>query len=293
MRVSRFPPYLRKSLLACGSDHRVKKQLERLNLSTVCQSARCPNRNECFSKGTATFMLLGEICTRDCRFCAVNPGKPAKPEPSEPRNIALAVKNLDLKYVVLTSVTRDDLPDGGALHFFRTIKAIHSETPLAKIEALVPDFMGNLPSLKKALSANIDVLNHNVETVPRLYPKVRPGARYKRSLELLENASRIDPSIVTKSGLMLGMGETPSELMECMKDLRRVNCKILTLGQYLPPGKKYYPLHEYIPPEKFDEYRDLALSLGFVSVVSGPFVRSSYNARKAWEKNLSEKKEKL
>jgi len=252
--------------------------MKNLHLNTVCREARCPNRVECFNRGTATFLIMGDTCTRRCRFCNVNKGKPQPLDKEEPRHVAEAVKALGLKYVVITSVTRDDLPDGGAAHFASVIRKVREIDPGVGIEVLIPDFQGDSDSLNTVLDARPDVLNHNVETVSRLYEAVRPGAVYERSLELLARAKTINPSIKTKSGLMVGLGETDAELYGVFADLRKAGCDLLTIGQYLAPTKEHYPVADYILPEKFEEYRAKALEMGFLDAASGPLVRSSYKA---------------
>ena len=247
-------------------------------LSTVCESARCPNRGECFSVRTATFLILGEVCTRGCAFCAVARGRPGPPEEDEPERLALAVAELGLDHVVVTSVTRDDLPDGGASHFGRVVTALRKTCPGVKVELLVPDFAGSDAALAVVVAARPDVLAHNVETVPRLYPRVRQGAVYERSLHLLRRAKALDGSLPTKSGLMLGLGETEYELFDALRDLRQVGCDILTLGQYLQPTPRQLPVAEFVSPDRFEEYGHRARELGFLHVASAPMVRSSYHA---------------
>jgi lipoyl synthase len=257
------------------------KTLELINkqdLNTVCISGNCPNRYECFSCGTATFMVLGDICTRNCRYCNIKSGQPKAVDPLEPERIGEAVKKLKLKYAVLTQVTRDDLPDGGAGHLAETIKAIRSLSPDSKIEILISDLGGNFLSLKKALSARPDVLNHNIETVPRLFPALRPQGNYLRSLAIIKKVKNIDKSIASKSGLMLGLGETKDEITNTMKDLRRFGCDIITLGQYLQPSPDHAELKKYYTPDEYAELKLEAENLGFKKVFSGPMVRSSYRA---------------
>jgi len=249
--------------------------LGELGLSTVCTSARCPNKGECFSRGTATFMILGEVCTRNCGFCAVASGSGAPVNPDEPLAVASACAEMGIRHAVVTSVTRDDLPDGGAGQFAEVRRAIRSLDRGITVELLVPDFRGDWSSLDTVLSAEPDVLNHNVETVPRLYPHVRSGADYQRSLDLLARAA---DKTTTKSGLMVGLGETRTELTEVMGDLSSVGCKILTVGQYLAPSNDHLPVERYLEPMGFDEIRDEAIAMGFSAVASGPFVRSSYRA---------------
>lgn len=247
-------------------------------LNTVCQEARCPNIGECFNRGTATFMILGDTCTRACGFCAVTSGHPAPIDWTEPARLAAAVEHLNLAYVVVTSVNRDDTPDGGAQIFASCIELIRRRRPETAVEVLIPDFVGNWDALGTVLSARPTVLNHNVETVQRLYPRVRFQARYERSLELLQRASEWSPRIPTKTGFMLGLGEERDEISELLNDLRRVNVDLLTVGQYLRPSTKHLPVVRYVPPEEFDSIREEALSLGFRHVESGPMVRSSYHA---------------
>lgn len=248
-----------------------------LRLETVCESARCPNRTECWSKQTATFMILGNVCTRPCGFCSVPKGKTETVQADEPQRVAEAAARLGLKYVVITSVTRDDLPDGGAEHFVRCIEAVRERTQ-ARIEVLTPDFRGNRQAISRVIAARPDVFNHNTETVPRLYHRVRRNAAYQRTLDLLAQVRAEAPEMKTKSGLMLGLGETRDELLEVCSDLRAVDCDMLTLGQYLQPSPEHLPVERYVPPEEFEELGELMRKLGFSMVASGPFVRSSYHA---------------
>jgi lipoic acid synthetase len=236
---------------------------------------------ECFGKGTATFMILGDTCTRNCRFCAVSSGEPQPVDEDEPRRLAIAVERLSLKHVVITSVTRDDLPDGGAGHFVSVIEELHRATPETTVEVLTPDFQGDESALKAVMLSRPDIFNHNLETVPRLYSTVRPMADYRRSLNVLEKAKEIDPDMITKSGVMLGLGETRAEVSEVMRDLRDVSCDILTVGQYLRPSEAHLEIKEYICPEVFSEIGEEARDLRFSYVASGPFVRSSFNAAEA------------
>lgn len=247
-------------------------------LHTVCQSARCPNIWECFSGRIATFLILGDRCTRACGFCAISHGLPHPPDPEEPQRVADAAGEMGLEYVVVTSVTRDDLPDGGSGLFVETIRNIRRRIPDAKVEVLIPDFMGNQESLRRVLDAQPDVLNHNLETAAPLYGMVRPQASYGRSLDLLRQASAYNNRVVTKSGLMLGIGESDDDILKTLADLRDVNCTSLTMGQYLQPSGRHLPVHRYISPETFETLRQKALDLGFRHVASGPFVRSSYHA---------------
>jgi lipoic acid synthetase len=274
----RLPAWLRKPETAFVALHEIKRELRRLELHTVCESARCPNIHECFRRGTATFMILGDRCTRGCGFCAVPKARhPAPPDPNEPAHVAQMARAMNLRHVVVTSVNRDDLPDGGAVHFAETIRAIRAALPAATIEVLTPDFLGDLDAVTTVLEARPDVFNHNVETVPRLYPRVRPQARYERSLAVLEFAARNGGTLV-KSGLMVGLGERCEEVEEVLRDLRRCGVSIVTIGQYLQPTRRNLPVAEYVPPERFEAYRETGLRLGFRAVFSGPFVRSSYMA---------------
>lgn len=254
-----------------------------LSLHTVCESAHCPNIGECFSQGALTFMILGGICTRNCKFCAVDKGKAKELDSKEPFNIAQAVEKLTLDYVVITSVTRDDLSDGGASVFADTVFEIRKKNSSVKIELLIPDFKGSASSIKIIVDARPDVIGHNIETVPRLYKKARPMASYRQSLNVLKKIKEMDSSIFTKSAILLGMGESWKETIQTMKELKDVNCDILTIGQYLSPSKEHLEVERFISPEEFEEYKNMALALGFGSVASGPFVRSSYNARKLFE----------
>jgi lipoic acid synthetase len=248
-----------------------------LRLETVCDSAKCPNRTECWSRQTATFMILGNVCTRPCGFCSVPRGKTEALELDEPERVAEAAKRLGLSYVVITSVTRDDLADGGADHFYRCVLAVREATG-AKVEVLTPDFKGNRTAISRVIAAQPDVFNHNTETVPRLYHRVRRNAEYQRTLDLLAQVKAEAPAMPTKSGLMLGLGETTEEILQVCADLRAAGCDMLTLGQYLQPTPEHLPVERYVPPEEFDELGELARKLGFSMVASGPFVRSSYHA---------------
>ncbi len=277
-----LPSWIRKKVPAPQSLREMKELLRSLRLHTVCEEAGCPNLGECFSQKTATFMILGDRCTRSCSFCGVKKENPTPPDPEEPRNIARAVEKLRLEYVVITSVTRDDLADGGASQFALTIKEIKERSDGIPIEVLVPDFNGSLAALGQIIEAGPHVLNHNLETLRRLYPEVRPGADYLHSLGLLREGKRLDPDIYTKSGLMLGLGETREEVAGVMRDLRGAGCDILTIGQYLRPSSQNIPVKEYIAPEKFREYEQIGKSLGFLAVASSPFVRSSYRAHQIW-----------
>jgi lipoic acid synthetase len=272
------PPWLKKRIPPMQDLIRVKSILDEASLHTVCEEARCPNLGECFSKGTATVLILGRICTRNCGFCAVEHGVPVLPDDEEPEKVAQAVKKMGLQYVVITSVTRDELIDGGASHFAKTIQAIRALERKIKVEILIPDFKGVLASLETVLKEKPDVLNHNIETILRLYPKVRPQADYKRSLNLLKKSKEICPHILTKSGFMLGLGETEEEVLDLLQDLREVGCDFLTIGQYLQPRPDRLPVIRYIPPEEFEEYKKIGERMGFKAVASAPFVRSSFHA---------------
>jgi lipoic acid synthetase len=257
--------------------------LKRLSLDTICQSALCPNQGECFAQRTATFLIMGNICTRNCRFCNVRKGQVSQLDSSEPGKVAEAVQILKLRHAVITSVTRDDLPDGGAIHFVKTITAIRQVSPQATIEILIPDFRGSSDSLQMVVDASPEVIGHNVETIPRLYNNVRPIADYKQSLALLAAIKTMNRKIITKSGLMLGLGEERNEVIEVMQDLHEVHCDILTIGQYLPPSHKHVPSARYVKPSEFEEFHGLALEMGFSAVASSPFVRSSFNAKRMYE----------
>ncbi|HHY80947.1 MAG TPA: lipoyl synthase [Thermoanaerobacter sp.] len=257
--------------------NRMEAFLKSMSLNTVCQSANCPNMGECFARKTATFMIMGNICTRNCRFCAVEKGHPQPLDEDEPRRVAEAAQKLGLKHVVVTCVTRDDLPDGGASHFAKTIYEL-KKLPGVTVEVLVSDFMGKEESIAKVVEAKPDIINHNIETVPRLYSKVRPKADYSRSLNLLKKSKELDPYILTKSGIMVGLGETEEEVIQVMKDLRSVDCDMMTIGQYLRPSAKHIEVAEYVTPQQFERYEEIGYELGFKYVASGPLVRSSYHA---------------
>jgi lipoic acid synthetase len=277
------PRWLKRKLPSGPEYESVRALLKKSRLHTVCQEAKCPNIWECFSRGTSTFLIMGPSCTRNCRFCAVAHGSPAYPDPGEPERVAEAAQIMELSYVVITSVTRDDLPDGGAGHFAKTIREIRKRMPETFAEVLVPDFKGDFNALQTVMKAHPDVLNHNLETVPRLYASARPGALYRRSLDLLKQAKQIDPAIPTKSGLMLGLGEASEEIEKTLQDLLDSGCSLLTLGQYLQPTRKHLPVERFIPPEEFDHWKETALEMGFSGVASGPFVRSSYHAKELFQ----------
>ena len=279
--AARPPAWIRERKLRLSQLHEVRSVMRRNGLHTVCEEARCPNRGECFSRGTATFLLLGDICTRACGFCDIANGKPIAVDPLEPWRVRAAVQEMGLRFVVLTSVDRDDLADGGASHFAETIRAVRSLDPPPGIEVLTPDFRGRLESLRIVLAEEPDVFNHNVETVPRLYARVRRGARLDRSLELLAAAKDYRPSQTTKSGLMVGLGEREDEVADLLARMRRAGVDIVTIGQYLRPSLENLPVSEYVDPRVFDRYRVMGEGLGFRHVFSGPFVRSSYHAEEA------------
>ena len=276
MKIQRKPEWLRKKV-NLGEQLHMRHMLGELSLNTVCQQALCPNISECFSCGQATFLILGTNCTRQCSFCNVEKNVPLQVDVDEPDRIAEAVVRLKLTHVVITSPTRDDLPDGGASHYFATVTSIKNASPATRIEVLIPDFLGNRQSLETIIGSKPDIIAHNVETVPRLY-HVRSGADYRRSLQLLKDCHELASFISSKSGIMLGMGEEESEVVQVIDELRGASCTYLSIGQYLSPSKKHYPVQEYIQPEVFARLRDLALKAGFSHVESGPYVRSSYHA---------------
>lgn len=277
----RLPLHLRKNRGSPGLIHAIKKILRENGVSTVCEEARCPNIGECFAEPTATFLLLGDVCTRRCTFCAVAKGVPLPPDPGEPGRVAEAARRLGLSHVVLTSVTRDDLPDGGAGHFAVTVREIRRMLPHAGIEVLTPDFRGALDETDRIIREGVDIFNHNLETVPRLYPRVRPQADYKRSMRLIDYVKRggAPRPITAKSGLMLGLGEETEEVIHVMRDLRSAGCDIITIGHYLRPGRGQKGIHRHVRPDEFDDYRAMGKEMGFAVVLSGPLVRSSYHAR--------------
>jgi lipoic acid synthetase len=281
------PPWLKVRFPSGPEYEQTRRLIREQRLHTVCQEACCPNMFECFSKHTATFLILGDHCTRDCAFCAVKHGPLQPPDPEEPMRVAKAAADMGLSYVVVTSVTRDDLPDGGAAQFSMTVAALRRIIPDVRVEVLIPDFQGSSDALSVVLSARPDILNHNIETVPRLYPKVRPHAGYERSLRLLKSAAHNKPRIPTKSGLMLGLGETDEEVQLVLSDLRRASCGLLTLGQYLQPTPQHLPVERYVTPEEFANWRTIALEMGFEEAVSGPFVRSSFQAEETFWKSRS------
>ncbi|TDB39501.1 MAG: lipoyl synthase [Actinobacteria bacterium] len=276
--AKRMPEWMKRPIAREGSYDSVKELMERLELHTVCQSAKCPNQGECFASGTATFLIMGDACTRGCRFCAVDTRQPAPLDPEEPSRLAEAVLALRIKHAVITTVTRDDLPDGGAAHFVAVIEAVRGVSPGTRIEVLTSDFGGRFESVDTVADALPDVFNHNLETVPRLYAEVRPGAVYERSLAVLERVKSRHPEMPTKSGLMLGLGETHDEVVAVMRDLRASGCDMITLGQYLRPSAKHLPVAEFVTPGEFEALAAEAETLGFCAVASAPFVRSSYHA---------------
>jgi len=278
---NRKPDWLKIKVSTGANRQKVEEILKRLSLHTVCEQAGCPNIGECFCNRTATFMILGNLCTRNCTFCQVLKGQPQPVDPLESGHVAQAVQELNLKHVVVTSVTRDDLPDGGSGHFAKVIEAIQIRCPGVTIEVLIPDFQGDFDSLKTVIAAKPTVINHNIETVERLYPQVRPMANYNRSLELLKRTKFVDPEIKTKSGLMVGLGDTYDEVMKTMHDLRLTGCDFLTIGQYLAPSKLHHPVVEYVHPDIFEKYKAEAQAMGFSYIAAGPFVRSSYHAGEA------------
>ncbi len=280
-RTKRLPTWLRRPLAQPGQYKAVEGLLGELRLNTVCQSAKCPNRGECFSSGTATFLIMGDACTRGCRFCAVETRQPAPLDDDEPRRVAEAARRMGLEHVVVTAVTRDDVADGGAAHFVAVIEALREGVPETTIEVLTSDFAGSMESVDLVVDARPDVFNHNLETVPRLYPEVRPGADYERSLHVLERAG--GRGVPTKSGLMLGLGESQDEVLGVMRDLRQVGCELLTMGQYLRPSAEHLPVAEFVEPEVFTRLAREGRRMGFASVASAPFVRSSYHAREMVE----------
>ncbi|MCX6353319.1 MAG: lipoyl synthase [Candidatus Aureabacteria bacterium] len=273
------PPWINKKirLKDCRGTEAV---LDQFNVNTVCQKALCPNRGECFASGHATFLILGPVCTRNCGFCGVSKGKPSGVDASEPRRIAMAAKSLNYRHCVITSVTRDDLADGGSGIFAETVLSLREELPHCRIEILIPDFSGDLIALHTVVRANPDIIGHNIETVPRLYKEIRSGSSYERSLQVLETIKKLDNGMYTKSGIMLGMGERRGELLDVFDDLAGVRCDFLSLGQYLSPGPDRHPVKDYIRPRTFDYYKEKALERGLKFVMSAPYVRSSYNAYK-------------
>jgi lipoic acid synthetase len=283
-----LPPWFKQKLAGPSIMSTMQGLLNELSLHTICESAHCPNIGRCFSEGTATFLILGDVCTRRCTFCAVKKGYPSPVDEDEPRHLLEAVEKLDLSYVVITSVTRDDLVDGGASQFVRTIKLLHENRYGTIVEVLIPDFGGSVESIKSVVEAYPEVINHNIETVPRLYPEVRPGADYHRSLELLFMVKKLNPEMVTKSGLMLGLGETRAEVIAVMSDLKEASCDLLTIGQYLQPSPQHHSTVRFVLPEKFAEYESIAKDMGFAQSASAPLVRSSFKAAQLYTKVKSQ-----
>ena len=278
-RPLRMPEWLRRQIPRGPEVNRARRVVDHWGLHTVCESAACPNRLECYSDGKLTFMILGDTCTRNCAYCKVNTGRPLPPDQSEPQRLANAAKELGLQYVVITSVCRDDLSDGGASQFAATVETLHTRNPNGLVEVLIPDFRASMADLRTVLSARPAVLNHNIETVPRLYPYVRQQGKYDWAIELLGRAKDISPETPTKSGLMLGLGETRDEVIVALEDLRRVKCDVVTLGQYVRPSLNHWPVHRYVTPEEFAEYEAIGRHMGFRYVASGPLVRSSFMAK--------------
>lgn len=277
-KIQRRPEWLKVRLPSGETYSEINRLLKSSRLNTVCKEANCPNIGECFNQRTATFLILGDVCTRGCRFCNVTKGLTNPVDYEEPERVAQAVKEMGLRHVVVTSVTRDDLHDGGAGVYVQTISMIRKHNPESTVEVLIPDFKGSIESLNAVLNESPDILNHNIETVPRLYKVVRPGAIYEQSLYLLEHVKKVRQDILTKSGIMLGLGEELKEVLEVMADLREAGCEILTIGQYLSPGKRHLPVERYYHPDEFDELKKKGLELGFSHIESGPLVRSSYHA---------------
>ncbi len=288
--MDKKPQWLKKKIRLDNKNiSAIKNLIDSSRLHTVCQSAKCPNIFECFSKRTATFMLMGDTCTRNCGFCGVNSGRPLPLDKEEPKKIASAVKEMNLLYAVITSVTRDDLDDGGASHFAETVKAIKKINPNTRIECLIPDFEGNKKNLETLLSEELDVLNHNIETIKQNYSRARSSADYNRSLKLLKNAKEIRSDIYTKSGFMLGLGENTEQILKLLKDLKESEVDIITIGQYLSPSKDNIAISKYYTPEEFKEIENTAIKIGFTAVAAGPFVRSSYGAELVLDKALENK----
>lgn len=272
------PDWLKVRVPGGETFQEVKGLVRNYNLHTVCEEARCPNIGHCWEKKSATFLILGDTCTRSCGFCAIKTGRPETLDPMEPIHVAEAIRILGLRHAVITSVNRDELPDGGARHFAQTIRSARLRCPETILEVLIPDFEGNPESLRKVVDAKPDVVNHNLETVSRLYPQVRPQAKYRRSLELLKRVKEMDPTLGTKSGIMVGLGERDEEVLELMKDLRESDCDVMTIGQYLRPSLDHLPVIEYVHPEKFSYFREKGMEMGFLDVASAPLVRSSFHA---------------
>jgi len=291
--IKKKPEWIRSKIVDSQVFFQTKQIVNQNNLVTVCQEANCPNITECWSKKHATFMIMGDTCTRACAFCDVKTGKPTELDIFEPVKISNAVKNLNLKHVVITSVDRDDLKDGGSEHFYKVVKATRDKNPNTSIEVLTPDFLRKGEAYKKVLEADLDVFNHNIETVPRLYTKVRPGARYFASLELLKNAKKFNRKVFTKSGIMVGLGEVKEEIIQVMDDLRSADVDFITIGQYLQPSTKHHPLDRYYHPDEFKEFENIAKTKGFLLVSSSPLTRSSYHADEDFKKLQDARNKKL
>jgi lipoic acid synthetase len=291
--IKKKPNWIRSKIIDSQVFFQTKKVVNQNNLVTVCQEANCPNITECWSKKHATFMIMGDTCTRACAFCDVKTGKPIGLDIAEPLKISNAVKDLNLKHVVITSVDRDDLEDGGSEHFYKVVKATREKNPRTSIEVLTPDFLRKGDAYKKVLEADLDVFNHNIETVPRLYTKVRPGARYFASLELLKNAKALNKKVFTKSGIMVGLGETKEEVVQVMDDLRYAEVDFITIGQYLQPSVKHHPLDRYYHPDEFKEFENIAKTKGFLLVSSSPLTRSSYHADEDFRRLQDARNKKL
>ncbi len=291
--IKKKPDWIRSKIIDSQVFFQTKKVVHQNSLVTVCQEANCPNITECWSKKHATFMIMGDTCTRACAFCDVKTGKPNDLDIFEPLKISNAVKDLNLKHVVITSVDRDDLEDGGSEHFYKVVKATREKNPETSIEVLTPDFLRKGDAYKKVLEADLDVFNHNIETVPRLYTKVRPGARYFASLELLKNAKALNKKVFTKSGIMVGLGETKDEVIQVMDDLRSAEVDFITIGQYLQPSAKHHPLDRYYHPDEFKEFENIAKTKGFLLVSSSPLTRSSYHADEDFRKLQDARNKKL
>jgi len=279
----RLPPWFKKRMGDAKSLTATENLVHGLSLHTICENALCPNLGDCFSRKTATFLILGNVCTRNCTFCAVEKGVPLPVDEEEPRHLVEAVEKLGLKHVVITSVTRDDLPDGGASHFARIIAALKERDRERTVEVLIPDFRGSTSALKTVVDARPDVINHNLETVPHLYSKVRPMADFQRSIDILGHAKEVNPHLLTKSGIMVGLGETKDELVQTMAELRKVDCDLLTIGQYLQPSANHHPIIRFVPPEEFTDYERIGKEMGFCDVASAPLVRSSFHAAELYE----------
>ncbi|MDC0385495.1 lipoyl synthase [Pelagibacteraceae bacterium] len=291
--IKKKPDWIRSKIVDTQVFFQTKKVVNQNNLVTVCQEANCPNITECWSKKHATFMIMGDTCTRACAFCDVKTGKPTDLDIFEPSKISNAVRDLNLKHVVITSVDRDDLKDGGSEHFYKVVKATREKNPNTSIEVLTPDFLRKGDAYKKVLEADLDVFNHNIETVPRLYTKVRPGARYFASLELLKNAKAFNKKVFTKSGIMVGLGETKEEVIQVMDDLRSAEVDFITIGQYLQPSAKHHPLDRYYHPDEFKEFENIAKTKGFLLVSSSPLTRSSYHADEDFRRLQDARNKKL